>query len=142
LGTAFTPDVIRALRDPRVPLERRLAALAAAVKDQPKAIRAVLELLLQRDRIALLPGIVQAYSDLVDRREGVVKAKITTPVALDETQRTELVGRLERASGKKVRASFALDPGLIGGAKVQLGDRLIDESLRGQLDRLARQLAS
>jgi F-type H+-transporting ATPase subunit delta len=142
LGAALTLDVLRALRDPRVPLERRLAALAAAVKDEPKAIRAVLELLLQRDRIALLPGIVQAYSDLVDRREGIVKAKVTTSIALDETQRAELVGRLEQASGSKIRAEFSVDPGLIGGAKVQFGDRLIDVSLRSQLDRLARQLAS
>jgi len=52
------------------------------------------------------------------------------------------VRRLEQTSGSKVRATFAVDPALIGGAKVQVGDRLIDASLRNQLDELARQLAS
>jgi F-type H+-transporting ATPase subunit delta len=142
VGASFTPETIRVIRDPRVPLERRRDALAAGLKKEPKAIRAVLELLLQRDRIALVPAIVRAYGDLVDKREGIAKAKVTTSVALDEAQRTALVRRLEQASGKKIRATFAVDESLIGGAKVQIGDRLIDVSLRTQLDRLARQLAS
>jgi len=142
VGAAFAPGVIRALRDPRVPLERRQQALAAAVKAEPRAIRAVLELLLERDNLALLPGVVRAFGDLVDRREGIVKAKITTSVPLAGPQSADLLRRLEQATGKKIRVTFAVDPALIGGAKVQIGDRLIDASLRTQLDHLARQLAS
>jgi F-type H+-transporting ATPase subunit delta len=142
LAMTFTADVIRAVRDPRVPVEQRRRAVAAAAKDEPKAIRAVLDLMLERDRIALLPSVATAFADLVDRREGVVKAKVTTSTALDESQRDDIVRRLEQASGKKIRATFAVDSRLIGGAKVQIGDRLIDASLRTQLDHLARQLAS
>jgi F-type H+-transporting ATPase subunit delta len=142
LTTTFTPDVIRAVRDPRVPVEQRRRAVAAAAKDEPKAIRAVLDLMLERDRIALLPSVATAFADLVDRREGVVKAKVTTSTALDQAQQKDVVQRLEQASGKKIRPSFYVDAALIGGAKVQIGDRLIDASLRTQLDHLARQLAS
>lgn len=141
LAAALGPDVISALRDPRVKLERRRAALAAATRDEPKPVRAALEILLQRDRIDLLPEIAPAYADLVDRREGIVNAKITTSVTLPDAQRTDVVRRLERASGKKVRATFAVDERLIGGARVQMGDRLVDASLRTQLNQLARQLA-
>jgi F-type H+-transporting ATPase subunit delta len=141
LAAALGSDIIRALRDPRVMLERRRAALAAATRDEPKAIRGTLELLLQRDRLELLPDIARAYADLVDRREGIVKARVTTSVALPDAERTDVVRRLERASGKKVRATFAVDERIIGGAKVQIGDRLVDASLRTQLDQLARQLA-
>lgn len=142
LAASLGPDVVRVLRDARVPFERRRAALAAGSKDEPRPIRAVLEMLLERDRIALFPEIVRAYGDLVDRRDGIVNAKITTPVSLDGPQRADLVRRLEQASGKKIRATFALDTSLIGGAKVQVGDRLIDASLRTELESLARQLAS
>jgi F-type H+-transporting ATPase subunit delta len=142
LAAAIGIEAIRALRDPRAPLARRRAALDAATKSEPQAIRAVLALLLARDRIALLPGIARAYGELVDRREGIAKAKITTAVGLDEGQRQELTGRLERASGKRVRATFAVDPALVGGAMVQLGDHLVDASLRTQLASLARALAS
>lgn len=141
LAAALGPDIIRALRDPKVTLERRRAALAAATHEEPKAIRATGELLLQRDRLALLPDITRAYADLVDRREGIVKARVTTSVAVPDAERTDVVRRLERASGKKVRATFAVDEGIIGGAKVQIGDLLVDASLRTQLDQLARQLA-
>ena len=141
LAKAFGPETVRALRDPRITVEHRRAALDAGAKDEPRAVRAVLDLLLQRDRIALVPDIARAFGDLVDEREGVVKARITTPVELGERERGAFVSRLEAASGRKVRATFAVDPSLLGGATVQLGDRLIDTSLRTQLNALARQLA-
>lgn len=138
LGTAS----LRALRDPSVPLARRMDALRAVTADQPVAIRSLLLLLAERDRLALLPGIASALADLVDRRAGIAKAKITTAIELDEDQQTAFVAQLERASGKKLRASFAVDPGLIGGAKVQVGDHLVDTSVRAKLDALRAQLAS
>lgn len=141
IAVAFTPEVIRALRDPRIPLERRREALSAAAKGEPKAVRAVLDLMLERDRMAILPDVVRAFDALVDRREGVLKAKITTTRELERADQGDLVRRLEQASGKTIRATFAVDQSLIGGAKVQIGDRLIDSSLRTQLDHLARDLA-
>ena len=142
LASVFRADVVRSLRDPRTPLERRRRALDAATKEEPRAIRAVLNILLERDRIALVPDIARAFSDLVDRREGIVHAKVTTSVELNERERASVTRQLEQGSGKTIQATFAVDPHLIGGARVQIGDRLIDASLRTQLERMARQLAS
>ena len=66
VAQAFDRATIEALRDPRVPLGRRAAALAAATNDEPVAIRSLLRLLLERDRIALVPAIAAAYGELVD----------------------------------------------------------------------------
>ena len=142
LQRAFTPDVLRALRNPGIPLRERRAALDAATAGEPKAIGSLLDLLLERERIALLPFIADAYAELVERRAGIVKGRITTATELSAGDREELVRRLERTSGKKVRATFAVDASLIGGAKVQIGDRLIDTSLKAQLAELERELAS
>ena len=142
LAAAFTPEILRGISDQRVSSDRRRAALDAATADEPKAIRAVMAILLQRDRIEIVPDIARAFGELVDRREGIVKAKITTPVELAQSQRDELVRGLERASGKKIRATFQVDPSIIGGAKVQVGDRLIDASLHTQLGHLAREMAN
>jgi F-type H+-transporting ATPase subunit delta len=142
LRAAIGPDAIRALRDRHVPIERRRNALDAAATDEPKAVRAVLVMLLERDRIAIMPEIARAFGDLVDRREGIVHAKISTPVELEPAQRDDVVQRLERTSGKRIRATFAVDPALLGGARIQLGDRLIDTSVRAQLETMQRQLAS
>jgi F-type H+-transporting ATPase subunit delta len=143
LHRAFTPDVIRSLRNPGIPVGARRAALDAATQGEPKAIRSLLALLLERERMALFPQIASAYTDLVEKRAGIVKGRITTATELTAAEREELVSRLERSSGiRKIRASFAVDASLIGGAKVQIGDHLIDSSLKAQLAELERELAS
>jgi len=142
LHQAFGGEILRALRNPGVPVRSRRAAIDAATAGEPKAIRSLLALLLERERIALFPQIAVAYSDLVERRAGIVKGRITTATELSTSERADLVSRLERSSGKKIRATFAVDESLIGGAKVQIGDRLIDSSLKAQLAELERELAS
>ena len=142
LGPVFDRVTVAGLRDPSVPMKQRIAALSAALAGEPASIRSLMVLLLETDRIALVPQIALAFGDLVDRREGIAKARITTAVPLEEPEQRELVSRLERESGRKLRASFAVDPTLIGGAKVQIGDHLIDSSVRTKLVALGRQLAS
>ena len=142
LRRAFRPDVLRSLRNPGIPLRARRAALDAATAAEPKAIGSLLGLLLERERIALFPQVADAYAELVERRAGIVKGRITTATELSTSERDELVRSLERSSGKKIRATFAVDESLIGGAKVQVGDRLIDSSLKAQLAELERELAS
>jgi F-type H+-transporting ATPase subunit delta len=142
LAPVFDRATVASLRDPSVPTKQRVAALDAALAGEPAAVRSVMVLLLETDRIALVPQIALAFGDLVDRREGIAKARITTAVPIDEAAQRELVKRLERESGRKLRASFAVDPTLIGGAKVQIGDHLIDSSVHARLVALGRQLAS
>ena len=141
LAAGLSPQSIRALRDPSVPVKQRLAAVEAATKGHPKAIGSLLLLLEQRDRIALLPDIARAFGDLVDRRAGIVKAKITTAVALDAPAQRAFVARLEQRSGHTLKATFAIDDSLLGGAQIQLGDHLIDTSVRAQLNALRQSMA-
>jgi F-type H+-transporting ATPase subunit delta len=142
LAPAFDRVTVAGLRDPSVPMKQRVEAVNAAVRGEPDVIRSLLVLLLETDRIALVPQIALAFGDLVDRREGISKARITTAIQLKDGEQRELVNRLERESGTKLRATFAVDPTLIGGAKVQIGDHLIDSSVRAKLVALGRQLAS
>ena len=142
LAPVFDRVTVAGLRDPSISLSQRAEALAAGLTDEPPAIRSLLALLLERDRIALVAQIARAFGELVDRREGIAQARVTTAVPLDDQGRDDLVRRLERASRTKLRATFAVDPGLIGGAKIQIGDHLIDSSLYGKLIELGRELAS
>jgi F-type H+-transporting ATPase subunit delta len=142
LGPVFDRATVAGLRDPAVPTKQRVDALTSALRGEPDVVRSLLVLLLERDRIALAPQIALAFGDLVDRREGIAKARITTAVPIKDAEQRELVNRLERESGRKLRATFAVDPTLIGGAKVQIGDHLIDSSVHAKLIALGRQLAS
>ena len=142
VAPAFDRVTVAGLRDPSVPMKQRIEALTSALRGEPDIVRSLLVLLLENDRIALVPQIALALGDLVDRREGIAKARITTAIPLPESEQRDLVRRLERESGRKLRATFAVDPMLIGGAKLQIGDHLIDSSVRTKLIALGRQLAS
>src|SRR5712692_956643 len=67
LDRAFDRVTIAALRDPAIPLKRRQGAIAAATKSEPAEVRSLLLVLLERDRIALVPHIARAFGDIVDR---------------------------------------------------------------------------
>src|SRR5688572_2379444 len=111
LRQALSGEILRALRNPGVALQARRAAIDAAAAGEPRAIRSLLGLLLERERIALFPQIALAYADLVEQRAGIVKGRITTATELRATEREDLVRRLERSSGKKIRATFAVEIG-------------------------------
>jgi F-type H+-transporting ATPase subunit delta len=142
LAPAFDRVTVAGLRDPSVPMKQRIDALTSALRDEPDVVRSLVILLLEADRITLVPQVALAFGDLVDRREGISKARITTAIPLKDAEQRDFVNRLERESGRKLRATFAVDPTLIGGAKVQIGDHLIDSSVHAKLIALGRQLAS
>ncbi len=132
---------LRLLRDPGVTLARRRAAARAVTEAEPQTVRSLLGLLVERDRVALLPAISAAYAELLDEREGIAKARITTAVEIDGPQRQAVVERLAAATGKKIQATFDVDASLLGGLKVRVGDRLTDISVRAQLERMRAALA-
>jgi F-type H+-transporting ATPase subunit delta len=92
--------------------------------------------LAENDRLGLLPEIRVQFEALKNEREGVVEAEVLSAFELTEAQIADLVQRLERKTGRKVRAKVSLDRELIGGIKVVLGDKVIDGSARAQLGAL------
>ena len=84
-------------------------------------------------RLELLPLIREQFEALKNEREGVVLAEVQSAFELTETQVADLVQRLEKKTGRKVRTRVKVDKELIGGVKVLLGDKVIDGSARAQL---------
>lgn len=135
------PSALRMLGDPGVPLERRLQAADAATQGLPGTVRALVALLVRRHRMAIIERISSAYTRLVEERAGIARARVTTAVELDRAARDALVSRLGNATGRTIHATFAVDPDLLGGARIQVGDHLVDASLQAQLRSLGQQLA-
>jgi F-type H+-transporting ATPase subunit delta len=92
--------------------------------------------LAENNRLELLPQIREQFEALKNEREGVVEAEVQSAFELTEAQLSDLVQRLERKTGRKVRAHVTVDRELIGGIKVVLGDKVIDGSARAQLSAL------
>lgn len=92
--------------------------------------------LAENRRIELLPQIRAQFEALKNEREGVVEAEVHSAFELSEAQIADLVQRLEKKTGRKVRAKVQINKDLIAGVKVVLGDKVIDASARAQLGAL------
>ena len=89
--------------------------------------------LAENGRLEVLAEIRAQYEALKNEREGLVEAEVTTAFEMDAAQLADLVTRLERKTGRKVKARVSIDKSLIGGVKVVIGDKVIDGSARAQL---------
>ena len=97
----------------------------------------LIKLLVEYDRLALLPEVAAAFEELKAEAEGVLEAEITAAAQPTDAEVTALVKRLESKFGKKIEANVKVDPEIIGGVKIIVGDTVIDASVRGQLQELA-----
>ena len=95
------------------------------------------DVLIENDRLAALPEIYVLFEALKNEREGVVDAQITTAFELDGAQLASLVADLERRFKRKINPQVSIDRDLIGGARVVVGDEVIDGSVRGKLNVMA-----
>lgn len=97
-------------------------------------------LMARKGRASQLPDIVEAFEDLLDRERNITPATITTAVDLDAEQRERIEAHLRVMSGGTLRTDYQIDPTLIGGFRARFEDRMVDASVRHQLDRLREQL--
>jgi len=138
-----SPELAMALSNP-----------AFARSDREKVLKAVLQrlgasqmvvnftrLLLDRERVAVLPDISRELDAMIDARAGRVAAEVRSAVPLDAGQRERLTQALEQLSGKKVEMKIDTDPSLLGGVVAKLGDTVYDGSLRTQLEKMKQALA-
>ena len=105
-------------------------------------VQNLIQLLLKRGRIEQLPRVAAEFRRLDDRRLGITHATATSATALTPDEVRALTARLEQSTGGRVELRVEVDPSLLGGLVVRIGDRLIDGSVRGRLERLRNQLIS
>ncbi|HZY96785.1 MAG TPA: ATP synthase F1 subunit delta [Candidatus Cybelea sp.] len=105
------------------------------------ALHALL-LLVRKRREPLLGAIVAEYLDLERAAHGAQTLTLTSARKLDRAEYQQLIARLERLYGKMFEVTEVVDPDLIGGVRIMMGDRRIDASISGRLDSLARELST
>ena len=99
-------------------------------------------LLIENKRIVVLSQISQLFEQLRAQHEGVLEAKIVSAFAMENRQLKKLVEDLEQKFKRKIEAQVSIDPELIGGVKVEVGDEILDASVRGKLEAMAVALKS
>ena len=126
---------------PNVAADRLIQLLEDICKDQIDADALnLLKLLVQNNRLNLLPAIADLFEDYKAEHEGYVDVDVTSAYAFTKQEEKDFVATLGKKLQKTVHMSVTVDKTLIGGVLVRAGDTVIDGSIKGQLQQLAKQL--
>ncbi|MCL6612673.1 MAG: F0F1 ATP synthase subunit delta [Peptococcaceae bacterium] len=134
-------DLQKILYHPRITPGDKKSLLSDLLSGKVSAVTMeFLKLLVERQREQFLSDIVTYYVNLANKARNITEATVTSAVELTPGEKEQLAGLLNRLTGKKVETSYTLDPSLIGGVVVRIGDRVIDGSIRTRLATLREHL--
>jgi F-type H+-transporting ATPase subunit delta len=134
------PELRELLLNPQLDSADKVDALSAILADADELVRNFLLLVAEKGRAAELDEIAREFEALVAAEEGVLDVELTTAVELSEEEASRLLDRIEDVSGRRLRATREVDPGLIGGFVLRAGSHRADASVRGRLEGLRREL--
>ena len=145
LADVFTghADLWRTVTNPAVPVPKKRAVVDQVLPmlDVSPVLQKLLSMMASRDRLGLLPAMLEAYrSRLLDHQQ-VVRADVTTAVPLPADRAAALEQRLASLTGRKVVMHTATNPALIGGVVARIGSTVYDGSVRRQLEKMKERLA-
>ena len=135
------PEVEPIVDSPAIPTAQRLGLVDKLLSGRirPGALRLV-SLLVERGRIRELPRVSDQYQRQLNAHRGIVVATVTSAAPLTDDESAAIRAQVEAMAGSTVELRTAVDPALLGGVTVQIGDKLVDASIRGRLERLRDQL--
>jgi F-type H+-transporting ATPase subunit delta len=129
---------------PSIPAEQKRAVLDSIVKRAgiSRPVRNFVAVIMDKGRIKFLPEIVAHFAQELNHRQGFAEAEITTARDLSADERVELEQDLARVTGKKIKARYEQDRRILGGAVARVGSTVFDGSVKGQLERIRKQLVN
>ena len=107
-----------------------------------KILRNFLFLVIDHRRTLMIPELAEAFQAVIRERHGVAEAAVTSAVELSAAQKKTLGQSLEKKTGKKIEAQYAVDAKLLGGVVVRIGDTVYDGSLQHRLNEMRAKLAA
>jgi F-type H+-transporting ATPase subunit delta len=126
--------------DSRIPLERRVAMVDRTLDVQP-LVANLAKLLVTKGRSRSARAVATAFGRMADEAAGIADAEVTAAIDLTPQQLASIEQRLSASLGKRVKVTAKVDPSLIGGVVVRVGDKLVDGSVRTRLKDLRRELS-
>ncbi|HEV7993612.1 MAG TPA: F0F1 ATP synthase subunit delta [Gemmatimonadaceae bacterium] len=129
------------LESPKVSAEQKSAVLGKAFTDRmPRLMLRFIQSLVMHRRQMLIPEIAEEYLNLVDAAEGRMHARVTVARETDDAGRAAIAQQLSRVFGKEVVPHVSVDPSILGGVIVHVGDTVLDGSVRKRLASLRRRM--
>jgi len=135
------PDLLRLMSSQVLSSQARRRSLEAIFQGRVCDLTyRFLQVVNQKGRLDVLPGIIRAYAKLLDEHQGVVEADVFVAERLSESDAQSVSAAIGKRVGKDVVLHQYIEPGLIGGLKIRVGDQLIDGSVATGLRRMRRRL--
>ena len=135
------PRVAAALDNPRLTAgDKESLLLGIAGNELDATGRNFVRVLVEADRIGVVAEIAALFDDLKNGAEGVARARIDTAFPLADSDLAAITSALEKRFGKKIETTVNVDPELIGGARITVGDTVIDGTVQAKLAAMASQL--
>ena len=127
---------------PVIKTDKKAATLKALAEKAALAplMKNFLSLLVEKSRVAELANILDSFEKLYNNAGGIVPVEVSSAIELDATQKENLLKKLQVQTGKKPQATYTINPTLIGGFTAQVGDSMMDGSIKHQLTLLKKRL--
>jgi F-type H+-transporting ATPase subunit delta len=140
---ATDPQMMVALDNPKLSIGDKESLFLSVCGDQlDRDGRSFVRVLIEGERIGLMPEILGLFESLKDEADGVARAHIASAFPVTDAELASLKAALEKRFGKRIETTVDVEPALIGGARITVGDTVIDASVQGELQAMANHLRS
>jgi F-type H+-transporting ATPase subunit delta len=130
------------LSDPQVDTAAKRRVIAELTRDGQALVRNTLLLLVDRGRFALTEELTKAYDKLAARDADRIEVEVTSAVTLTEDDRKKIAARVAGSTGRTVELAERVDPSILGGLVLRVGDVIVDGSVQARIRQLRRKLAT
>ena len=138
-ASASLRDVIA---DPQIDSAAKRRVLAEITREGQPLLASTLQLMLDRGRFIVVPELSAAYDALAVVEEGVVEVEVVSAAELSPETEKKIAARVHEATGRRVELARRVDPAIIGGLVLRIGDVIVDGSVKARIRQLRRRLAT
>ena len=134
------PELVSFFKSPIISSTKKLEVIKAVFGQFEAATMTFVELVVKNRREMLLPSIAESFGELIKEHKGIVSIELVTAVQLDEETKKNILAKIEGTVKGTLEVTETIDPEIIGGYIVKMGDRRIDASVKSQFNKLKQTL--
>ena len=136
------PDFMAVLGNHKVTVEEKINLIENIFTDKiENSILGLLVLLVKKGRQVEIINVLEAFLERINKEAGIVKATVTSAIALNDAQVEAIKAKLEASTKSKIELETIVDKGIIAGLVIRVGDKVVDASIKGEMQTLKKQLS-
>lgn len=133
------PELVKLLGSPVITNDEKIGVISS-IFGESGTVRDFICVVTQKGRIGCFSDIAEEFRLKCAEHDNIAEMTVITSIPLKDAQREKLTKKLEEKSGKKIKLSEKTDPSILGGIIIEYGNTRIDDSIKGKLEAVARQL--